>query len=231
MAEIIGIKGADKVMADIAHLPNLVSRALRKSYGRIGRLVLPVAKDYCPESPTMGTLSKTLKRKRRTSSRRTPGSLKRSISYEVLDRGCSVFVATNPDSRVKKYARRIHDEKGKTWRNRGPGTVAKGPQADEKFIERAIRDREPKTDKRLETEGGQTRLEKRNGRRDAREDRRRRLPLHAHSASSCERRYSCARDRPSTDSRPPTASASSERATVYDSPPRRCVKTSSKAPG
>ena len=29
-----------------------------------------------------------------------------------------------------------------TWRNRGPGTVAKGDRADDKFIERAIRDNE-----------------------------------------------------------------------------------------
>lgn len=33
-----------------------------------------------------------------------------------------------------KYALRIHDEKGKAWRRRGPGTVAKGARADDKFI-------------------------------------------------------------------------------------------------
>lgn len=144
MAEIIEIKGVDKVMADIAHLPNLVSGALRNSYDRIGKLVHPVAKVYAPRSPTMGQLSKTLKRKRRTSSRRKPGNLEKSIAYEVLpgNAGCSVFVASN--SLAGEYARRIHDEKGKTWWKRGPGTVAKGPQADEKFVERAIRDREPK---------------------------------------------------------------------------------------
>ena len=141
---VVKIQGVDKLMASIAHLPNLVSGALRNSYGRIGRLVHPVAKAYAPRSPTMGQLSKTLKRKKRTSSRRKPGGLEKSIAYEVLpgNAGCSVFVASN--SFAGKYAKRIHDEKGKTWRNRGPGTVAKGAQADEKFIERAIRDREPK---------------------------------------------------------------------------------------
>lgn len=43
-------------------------------------------------------------------------------------------------SEAGAYARRIHDDKGKTWFNRGIGTIAKGPQADEKFIERAIND-------------------------------------------------------------------------------------------
>lgn len=37
-----------------------------------------------------------------------------------------------------KYAKRIHDEKGKTWRKRGPGTVAKGARADDKYIQRAV---------------------------------------------------------------------------------------------
>lgn len=141
---VVKIQGVDKVMADIAHLPNLVSRALRNSYGRIGGLVLPVAKSYAPRSPTMETLSNTLKRKRRTSNRREPGNLEKSIEYEVLpgNAGCSVFVASN--SLAGEYARRIHDEKGKTWWKRGPGTEAKGAQADEKFVERAIRYCEPK---------------------------------------------------------------------------------------
>ena len=60
-----------------------------------------------------------------------------SISTQ-LETGCSVFVASN--SQAGRYARRIHDEKGVTWRNRGPGTIAKGARADEKFIERAIKD-------------------------------------------------------------------------------------------
>ena len=67
-----------------------------------------------------------------------PGGLEKSIEYEADETHCSVFVAAN--SQAGRYAKRIHDEKGITWRNRGAGTVAKGPRADEKFIERAIRD-------------------------------------------------------------------------------------------
>jgi hypothetical protein len=40
----------------------------------------------------------------------------------------------------RTYAKRIHDEKGKAWSKRGPGTVIKGPRADDKFIVRAIND-------------------------------------------------------------------------------------------
>jgi len=39
-----------------------------------------------------------------------------------------------------RYAWRIHEEKGKTWFKRGKGTIAKGERADEKFIERALKD-------------------------------------------------------------------------------------------
>lgn len=63
----------------------------------------------------------------------------RSISMSVnkIKVEGSVFVAANSES--GKYAVRIHDEKGKTWFNRGPGTVSKGIHADENFIERALR--------------------------------------------------------------------------------------------
>ena len=91
-----------------------------------------------PRSPTNKILSKTLKRKKRTARRTLPGGLEKSIAYEADGRTCSVFVAAN--SFADKYAHRIHDEKGVTWRNRGPGTVAKGTRADEKFIARAVRD-------------------------------------------------------------------------------------------
>lgn len=48
----------------------------------------------------------------------------------------AIFVAAN--SEAGKYAARIHDKKGIDWENRGIGTIAKGPQADDKFIERAL---------------------------------------------------------------------------------------------
>lgn len=73
-------------------------------------------------------------------SRRAPGGLERSIQWRLRGKGYSidaeVYVAANAEA--GKYAKRIHDEKGKTWRKRGPGTVAKGPRADDKYIQRAV---------------------------------------------------------------------------------------------
>jgi hypothetical protein len=95
----------------------------------------------------MAERSATLKRKKRTALRTTPGGLEKSIEYEVKGDTCSVFVAENAYCKTKKgfnYAKRIHDEKGKSWRNRGPGTIAKGSRADDKFVERAIRDNQDK---------------------------------------------------------------------------------------
>ena len=94
-------------------------------------------------------LRATLKQKAIASGKKTwsppkaaPGGLQDSITAAVRGTGhgasAEVFVASN--SNAVKYARRIHDEKGKTWKNRGPGTVQKGARADDKFIERAVND-------------------------------------------------------------------------------------------
>ena len=70
----------------------------------------------------------------------TPGGLMRSITFASDDGKAEIFVPSNSDA--GKYARRIHDEKGITWWKRGPGTQAKGPKADDRFILRAITDNE-----------------------------------------------------------------------------------------
>ena len=116
---------------------------------RCGVIARRTAKEYAPRSPTMKQLSATLKRKRRTSHRTHPGGLEKSIEFEVKGDSCAVFVPENAycvsvsrkTGKRFNYAKRIHDEKGVTWHNRGPGTIAKGAQADEKFIERAITDK------------------------------------------------------------------------------------------
>ena len=67
-----------------------------------------------------------------------PGGLMRSITFASDAEKAEVFVASN--SEAGKYAKKMHDDKGLSWWNRGPGTEAKGPQADHKFILRAIQD-------------------------------------------------------------------------------------------
>ena len=135
MADIIGL---DQVAADLRNLSSASSEAARNALVKCGLIAVREAKANAPKSPTNKILSATLKRKKRTARRLLPGGLEKSIEYAASETGCSVFVASN--SQAGMYARRIHDEKGVTWRNRGPGTIAKGVRADEKFIERAIRD-------------------------------------------------------------------------------------------
>ena len=132
------ITGLAEVNAMLANLRKAAQQSARRALVRCGLIAVREAKANAPRSPTNKILSKTLKRKKRTARRTLPGGLEKSIAYETDGRTCSVFVAAN--SFAGKYARRIHDEKGVTWRNRGPGTVAKGTRADEKFIARAVRD-------------------------------------------------------------------------------------------
>ena len=67
-----------------------------------------------------------------------PGGLMRSITLHATENQAEIFVPVN--SEAGKYAFRIHEEFGKTWFHRGPGTQAKGAQAGAKFIERAVTD-------------------------------------------------------------------------------------------
>lgn len=142
MANNVHISGFANVEALLKSAGAAAPVVIARSLTRIGQRVRDEAKRNAPRSPTMAQLSATLKRKKRTARRTTPGGLEKSIEYEVKGNTCSVFVASN--SFAGKYAKRIHDKKGKSWRNRGPGTIAKGSRADEKFIERAIRDNQDK---------------------------------------------------------------------------------------
>lgn len=132
--QIQGLAAVSRALSRLANLGGNIDRALT----RCGRIAVRESKANAPRSPTNAILSATLKRKRRTARRTFPGGLEKSIAFEVANGRCAVFVAAN--SFAGKYARRIHDEKGVSWFNRGPGTVAKGSRADDKFIERAVRD-------------------------------------------------------------------------------------------
>lgn len=66
---------------------------------------------------------------------KNPGGLERSIQFESDEEKMEVFVASNAEA--GEYASIIHDMKGVKWKERGPGTQAKGDRADDKFVERA----------------------------------------------------------------------------------------------
>lgn len=136
---------------------------LSQAWFRVGVLVKRTAVQYAPISPTAGLLKelsmikmvnagfsnkrikKTMKaakarRNPRATSRPKPGGLMHSIMFQSGPDYAEIYVPAN--SEAGKYAYKIHEEKGLTWRNRGPGTQAKGSQADDKFITRAITDNE-----------------------------------------------------------------------------------------
>lgn len=125
---------------------------MRRIHTRVGARVLDRAKRYAPKSPTdqeRRSVSRATKaqwsaaKKRRSAtatSRTKPGALQNSIQLRATHLLAEIFVPTN--SPAGAYAWKMHEEKGKTWHNRGIGTVKKGEKADEKFIERAINDSE-----------------------------------------------------------------------------------------
>jgi len=125
---------------------------MQRIHTRVGSRVLDRAKRYAPKSPTDAekrSVSRASKaqmaaaKKRRTStatSRTKPGALQNSIQMRATSMLAEVFVPTN--SPAGAYAWKIHEEKGVSWEKRGIGTVKKGAQADDKFIERAIDDSE-----------------------------------------------------------------------------------------
>lgn len=104
------------------------------------------AVEYAPRSPTVGDIRKATGRKMkirkaRGVSRPKPGGLERSIDFQVNADNAEIFVSAGSEAGL--YAFRIHEEKGKTWHHRGVGTISKGAKADDKFIERGIKDRTP----------------------------------------------------------------------------------------
>ena len=65
------------------------------------------------------------------------GDLERSITTDIGKDFVSIGVPVN--SSAGKYAEKMEFEKGITWHKRGKGTQRKGPQADDKYIERAAK--------------------------------------------------------------------------------------------
>lgn len=137
------IKGLPELTAALNSLPHQARDAFNRGIARGTLLVHTEAIRNAPRSPTQGmktALRKTTRkttRKPRGTSRAKRGGLERSIAFALEPaalRG-TVYVAAN--SEAGKYAGKMHDGKGSLWKNRGPGTIVKGPRADEKFIERA----------------------------------------------------------------------------------------------
>jgi len=138
------ITGLEEVSRALSGLRNVCPEAARQAMFACAERCKQTAVRYAPRSPTMKNHSAgRLKRKKRTVSRKFPGNLEKSISCEHDERHASVYVATNALCVSKggfNYAKKIHDERGKSWFKLGAGSVAKGGKVGEKYIERAIYD-------------------------------------------------------------------------------------------
>jgi len=133
-------------------------KALPRAMLKCGLIARDEARRNAPISPTQKTknnLHKTKSKRaagERSTSRAKPGGLIRAISTKSGPDNAEVFVATN--SEAGKYAFRIHEEKGISWHERGPGTIQRGARADDKFIERAINDNQDEFARIIKTEIG-----------------------------------------------------------------------------
>jgi len=140
MAEITGIEEVSRALGE---LRKVCPAAARQALFVCAERCKQTAVSYAPRSPTMKNHSGKLKRKKQTVSRKFPGNLEKSIEAEYDDNHASVFVAMNALCVSKggfNYAKKIHDERGKTWQKLGAGSIAKGGKVGDKYIERAIKD-------------------------------------------------------------------------------------------
>jgi len=139
---VVSVRGYEAAAARLQAAAAAGALAIASAMRQIAKVAHREAVKNAPISPTAALLKAARKtdrkvtRKARATSRPKPGGLERSISFMSDGDTAKVFVASN--SEAGRYAFRIHNEKGVTWRRRGLGTVAKGGRADEKFIFRAI---------------------------------------------------------------------------------------------
>lgn len=137
------ITGVDNLCRSLERLRTACPAAARQAMSVCAERCKQTAVRYAPRSPTMANASAALKRKKRSTQRRYPGNLEKSIECEYDERHASVFVAQNAFCVSKygfNYAKKIHDERGKSWQRLGAGSIAKGAGVGEKFIERGIKD-------------------------------------------------------------------------------------------
>ena len=146
------IDNAREVIAQLKLTAQCIEANQARMLYRAGARVRDEAKKNSPMSPTMaekesastGTKAQRdagkKRRNDRATSRPAPGQLRDSIEMRSNSSNAEIFVAAN--SSAGRYAWRIHEEKGKTWFRRGIKTVMRGERADDKFIERALKDNE-----------------------------------------------------------------------------------------
>lgn len=135
--EVQGQRELEKALRDAAdRVPVAVAKMTKRSAGVLRRTAVA----YAPISPSQDQLSKARKRRGVPLLRAVPGGLMRSIDARAGSDYVEVYVALN--SAAGKYAYKMHNLRHITWEKLGVGSMAKGAQAKEKYIFRAIKDRE-----------------------------------------------------------------------------------------
>ncbi len=146
------IQGVDELLGALRALPAQGRACAVRGLQRSVLLVHRDAIRNAPRSPSSSqvfALRKTLRDTSgrflpRATSRPKPGGLERSIEWAVDEEAlsASVFVASNAEA--GEYAEKMHDERGETWQDLGPGSIAKGGRVGDKFIERSMTENEPR---------------------------------------------------------------------------------------
>lgn len=142
----VDLKGVPEALDTLRRVARDGVKATGRALSRITLLVQREARKNAPRSPTRAQINRQRKTRRevtrqaRATARPAPGGLIASIEREVRGDAGYIFVAAN--SAAGRYAYRIHELKNRPggWRARGPGTIARGARADEKFIARALVD-------------------------------------------------------------------------------------------
>ena len=141
------LTGIEDALRELQRVATDAGAATHRAITKIVILAQGEARRFAPRSPSakiIKSLRKTKRRvtrKARATSRPSPGGLERSIEqvvlYDVANVNGIVYVSAN--SEAGRYAARIHDERFVSWKDLGPGTIAKKcTAAGEKFIERAV---------------------------------------------------------------------------------------------
>jgi hypothetical protein len=105
---------------------------IQKLLKTIGVIVLGKARAFAPRSMTKSEYTSTLVGGKTTRKVFTSGSLKSSITVEYKPNSVEIGVPSN--SKAGEYAEKIHDEKGKSWKNIG---WQNDSQATDKYIFKA----------------------------------------------------------------------------------------------
>ena len=136
-----------RLMKKIARVSKQNPRLIKVMLSKIGAIVQGTAVKYAPRSKTKTEYVQTLKggkTKRKTSSF-TSTNLKKSITLELKKDSVEIGVPSN--SPAGKYAEKMHDEKGKSWRQLGNQNDGK---ATDKYIFKAFLDKRKEISKELD---------------------------------------------------------------------------------